>query len=151
MKRSINEKYDITVLAIIWDSERFDTDIRNIELQKNDVLLVRGNLENFIRFREEEKTLFLTDAKMGQDELTGDESLVVEGLVPQKSDLIGKTLKDINFRKKYGAFFLAIRREGKTLKKKIAHTVIHFADTLLIFIPKSRITTIDDSPDIAVL
>ena len=151
MKRSINEKYDITVLAIIRDSERFDTDIRNIELQKNDILLVRGNLENFIRFREEEKTLFLTDVKMGQEELTGDESLVVEGLVPQKSDLIGKTLKDINFRKKYGAFVLAIRREGKTLKKKIAHIVIHFADTLLIFVPKSRITTIDDSPDIAVL
>ena len=41
MKRSINEKYDITVLAIIRDSERFDTDIRNIELQKNDILLVR--------------------------------------------------------------------------------------------------------------
>ena len=29
--------------------------------------------------------------------------------------------------------------------------MIHFADTLLIFIPKSRITSIDVSPDIAVL
>lgn len=149
--RSLNEKYDVTVLSVIRENKRFDTNIRNIRLRENDILLVRGTLENFVRFREEEKALLLTDVKMGQKELTGDESLIVEGLVTQRSGLIGKTIKDINFRKKYGAFVLAIRREGRTLREKIAHIVLHFADTLLIFVPKSRLTTITESPDIAVL
>ena len=151
MDRGVNENYDITILALIRDEQRYDTDIRNIKLQKGDILLSRGTFKNFLRFREEEKVLLLTDVKMNQTELTGDESVIIEGLVPPGSSLIGKSLKELNFRNKFGAFVLAIRREGKTLREKIAHIVLHFADTLLIFVPKSNLSDLDKNPDIAVL
>ncbi len=151
MDRGVNENYDITILALIRDKQRYDSDIRNIKLQKGDILLSRGTFKNFLRFREEEKVLLLTEVKMSQTELTGDESVIIEGLIPPGSSLIGKSLKELDFRNKFGAFVLAIRREGKTLREKIAHIVLHFADTLLIFVPKSNLSALDKNPDIAVL
>lgn len=151
VQRGVNEKYDITVLAIIRGDTRYETNIRNIRLQAGDILLARGTLENFVQFREDEKVLLLTDVKMSQSELTQGENLIVEGLIPSDSDLVGKSVKEIDFRNKFGAFVLAIRREGKTLREKIAHIVLHFADALLILVPRSRLNALAASPDLAIL
>ncbi|MDP6569075.1 MAG: SLC13 family permease [Candidatus Marinimicrobia bacterium] len=150
-ERGVSAKYDITVLAVIRGGERHDSNIRNLKLKEGDLLLSRGSLDNFMRFREEEKVLLLTDLKMNQSELIGAESVVVEGLVTQESTLIGQSLKEVDFRNSFGAFVLAIRREGRVLREKIAHIVLHFADTLLIFIPKSRLGSLAASRDLAIL
>ncbi|MFQ6674038.1 MAG: SLC13 family permease [Fidelibacterota bacterium] len=151
LERGVNENFDITILSIIRDETRYDTDIRKVKLQKGDILLARGTLDNFVRFREEEKVLLLTDVKMTQSELTGHESVMVEGLVTPGSALIGKSVKEVDFRNKFGAFVLAVRREGKTLREKIAHIVLHFADALLIHVPRSRLKILRESRDLAIL
>lgn len=151
LERGVSENYDVTIVSIIRDSIRYDTNIRSLKLEGGDILLARGTLDNFVRFRGDEKVLLLTDVKMSQAELAGQESVVVEGLVSPGSSLIGKSLKDVDFRNKFGAFVLAIRREGKTLREKIAHIVLHFADTLLIHVPKARLKVLVDSRDLAIL
>tara|TARA_B100000315_G_scaffold260765_1_gene325007 strand:- start:20922 stop:22715 length:1794 start_codon:yes stop_codon:yes gene_type:complete len=149
--RDISHKYDITILSVIRDHVRFDKNVSSLELKEGDVLLARGTLDNFIKFREEEKVLLLTDVKLNSAELTGDDSVIVEGLVSPGSSLIGMNLNDVDFRKKFGGFVLAIRREGKMLREKIARIVLHFADTLLIFVPKSKLGMLNNNPDIAIL
>ena len=151
LQRGVNRNYDITVLSIIRGDRHIETDLRNQELREGDVLMARGTLEKFVQFREEEKVLMLTDKKMNQNELTSGDSTIVEGLVTQNSSLIGNALKDINFRNKFGSFVLAIRREGRTLREKIARIKLQFADTLLIFVPKSSITSLINNPDLAIL
>ena len=151
LQRGVNRNYDITVLSIIRGDRHIETDLRNQKLREGDVLMARGTLEKFAQFREEEKVLMLTDKKMNQNELTSGDSTIVEGLVTQNSSLIGNALKDINFRNKFGSFVLAIRREGRTLREKIAHIKLQFADTLLIFVPKSSITSLINNPDLAIL
>tara|TARA_B100000029_G_C17605128_1_gene967159 strand:- start:529 stop:2316 length:1788 start_codon:yes stop_codon:yes gene_type:complete len=151
LHRQISLKYDVTVLVIIRENVRFEQNLRNFILQKDDVLLVRGTLDNFMTFRDEEKLLLLTDMKMNQSELAGEENTVVEGLVTQNSQLIGMTLKELNFRKSFSAFVLAVRREGRTLREKIARIRLHFGDTLLIFLPKDHIGNMLNNPDLAIL
>ena len=151
LQRGVNRNYDITVLSIIRADRHIETDLRNQELREGDVLMARGTLEKFVQFREEEKVLMLTDKKMNQNELTSGDSTIVEGLVTQNSSLIGNALKDINFRNKFGSFVLAIRREGRTLREKIARIKLQFADTLLIFVPKSSFASLINNPDLAIL
>lgn len=151
LERGVSENYDITILSIIRNGHRYDIDIRNLTLQAGDVLLARGTLNNFLQFREKEKVLLLTDVKMSQAELAGQDNALVEGLITPGSSLIGKTLKQVDFRRKFGAFVLAIRREGKTLREKIAHIVLRFADTMLIHVPRSELSVVAESPDIAIL
>ncbi len=151
LDRGVSKNYDITVLSIIRNDERIETNLRNQKIKSGDILMARGTLDNFIRFRDEEKLLMLTDKKMNQNELISGASTIVEGLVTQNSSLIGNSLFDVDFRKKFGAFVLAVRREGKTLREKIARIKLHFADTLLIFVPKSSMDTMIKNRDLAIL
>ena len=62
----------------------------------------------------------------------GDEQVVVEALVSPNSSLIGRTLEEVDFRRRYGAFVLAIRQAEKTLHGRLGHARLGFSDTLLI-------------------
>ncbi len=147
----LNETYDITILAIIRGKKRFTTDIRNIKLQESDILLARGRLNNFLRFRDEMKLLLLSDMKIDEKELREGENILVEGLINEGSGLIGKTIKEVDFRRKFGAFVLAINRHNTTLKEKIAHVKLKFSDTLLILVPRSRYPILPENNDLIIL
>ena len=54
-------------------------------------------------------------------------------MVNDQSDLAGRTLMTSNFRRRFNAFILAIRRDGSIIRKKIAHVVIQTYDTLLVY------------------
>jgi di/tricarboxylate transporter len=151
MERGINQNYDITVLDILRGDQVITTNIRNTVLKAGDVLFIRGALENFLRLKEVEKVAMLTDQKLTQEELQRENNVLVECLLTDKSDLIGKSLKDVNFRRRFGSFVLAIRREGAILRRKIAHVVLAAYDTLLVYGPREKIHAMAASPDFIVM
>ena len=150
-QRQIGKNYGVDILAIIRGESRFDSNFRNLTLKEGDILLVHGALEHFIELRDKESMLLLTDMKIDQSELLGSESTIVEGLVKQGSELIGKTLIDLDFRNAYDGFVIAVRREEKTLRERISRIPLQFADTLLIFLPKNRINSLSNQNGLAIL
>ena len=151
LDRSINHNYDVTVLDIIRDRKHIVNNIRRTILKEGDILFVRGTLENFIRMKEVEGITLLTDEKLTQAELEKEDNELVECLLTDDSDLVGKSLMSTNFRQVFGAFILAIRREGDIIRKKIAHMQLHAFDTLLVYGPTKKISTLSDRGDFIVL
>ena len=151
LDRSINHNYDVTVLDIIRDQKHIVNNIRRTILKEGDILFVRGTLENFIRMKEVEGITLLTDEKLTQAELEQEDNELVECLITDDSDLVGKSLMSTNFRQVFGAFILAIRREGDIIRKKIAHMQLHAFDTLLVYGPTKKISTLSDRGDFIVL
>ncbi|MBS1259523.1 MAG: hypothetical protein MAG551_02595 [Candidatus Scalindua arabica] len=149
--RQVNHKYNVSILSVIRGDMRYEKGIRFLELMAGDILIVNGTMDDFMIFSEQEKLLLLTEIKMDEAELTSGGSIVVEALIPPQSGLISKTLSQVNFRGKFGALVLAIRREGATLRDKVAHTVLRFADTLLIYLPESHLEDFSDNNDLAIL
>jgi len=150
-ERAVNKNYDITFLDILRDGKLISKNIRDTIIYPEDILFVRGSLENFLRMKEVEKVTMLTDEKLTQDELIHDDNTLVECLITNQTDLVGKSLMEINFRRRFGSFILAIRREGEILRKKIAHVVLQAFDTLLIYGPIEKIKELSDSGDFIVL
>ena len=150
-KRAVNKNYDITVLDILRNGNLISKNIRDTIIHPGDILFVRGSLENFLRMKEVEKVTMLTDEKLTQDELIHDDNTLVECLLTNQTDLVGKSLMEINFRRRFGSFILAIRREGEILRKKIAHVVLQAFDTLLVYGPIEKIKELSDSGDFIVL
>ncbi len=150
-ERAVNKNYDITVLDILRDGKLISKNIRDTFIDPEDILFVRGSLENFLRMKEVEKVTMLTDEKLTQVELVHDDNTLVECLITNQTDLVGKSLMEINFRRRFGSFILAIRREGEILRKKIAHVVLQAFDTLLIYGPIEKIKELSDSGDFIVL
>ena len=151
IERAINKNYDITVLDIIREGQVISKNIRNTIIHPDDVLFVRGSLENFLRMKEVEKVTMLTDEKLTQDELIHDNNTLVECVLTNQSDLAGKSLMEINFRRRFGSFILAIRREGAILRRKIAHVVLQYFDTLLVYGPRDKIKELSESGNFIVL
>ncbi|RMF06270.1 MAG: SLC13 family permease [Candidatus Neomarinimicrobiota bacterium] len=151
LERGINQNYDITVLDIQREGKLITSNIRNTVLQEGDILFVRGTVENFIRMKEVEKVSLLTDTKLTQKELVQADNVLIECIVTDKSTLVGKSLKESNFRRRFGSFVLAIRREGDILRRKIAHAIIRPFDTLLVYGSRAKIQELGQTQDFIVL
>ncbi len=151
LDRQISQNYDVTILGIQRDKKLLSTNLRETPLEKGDILLVRGSVENFFRMKEVEQVYMLTDEKLNQEELTKEENLLVECLLTNQSELMGQSLKEANFRRRFGSFVLAIRREGDILRKKIAHVILRAFDTLLVYGSREKIREMRDSGEFIVL
>jgi len=55
-----------------------------------------------------------------------------EAVIPASSALVGKKVRESDFRGRYGAVILAIHRGGERIAKKIGNIVLHPGDTLLM-------------------
>ena len=151
LERGINKNYDVMVLDILRDDKMITNMIRLTRLKEGDILFVRGTLENFLRMKEVEKVALLTDEKLTQEELEKEDNVVVECLITDKSDMVGKSLMNSNFRRRFGSFILAIRREGSIFREKIAHVILHAYDTLLVYGPENKVNQLSKSGEFVVL
>lgn len=151
LEKQISAKYDLNILGIVRGKRKILIDIRITKLRPDDILLVRGPIDRIMRLKEREKLLMLTDTKLNDEELSIGDNTLTEVLVSPNSRLIGSTLKEIDFRRRYGCFVLAIRKHGETLRNKISNTPMNASDTLLIYGSKRRIDALKDDQNFVVL
>jgi len=147
----LSRRYDVTVLGVLRGEERFTESLRTLVLVPGDVLIVRGGMQDLMRVRSELGGALLTDVKLTDQELAGGEQIVVEALIRPNSSLIGRTLKELDFRRHYRAFVLAVRRHGESLRQKLAHTPLRFSDTLLMVASRAQIEELRESEDLVVI
>ena len=147
----ISKKFKLQVYKIIRESKNLRFNLQNVILLEGDILLIHIDLKEMLRFKDEMKMLLLSDVKMNQQELSGKNHVIVEGIISQQSSLIGKTLKEFDFRNRFESFVLAIKRQQELLREKVAHIRLKFSDTLLIMVPKERLELMRQSNDVIVL
>ena len=139
LDRKINENYDVIVLDVLRGGEIITSNLRSLRLKQDDVLFVKGSFDNFQRLKEIENLSLLTDVKLTQEELEQEDHILAECLITDNSELIGQTLQEANFRRSFGSFVLAIRREGEVIRRKLAQFILKPFDTLLVYGPQDRI------------
>ena len=147
----IKKYFDVQILKIIRDKKEIVNDLRFSTLKENDVIICQINIKDIIKFKDKYKLLLLSEIKINQQELAGDNYILVEGLIPDNSNLINKTVSEIDFRKKFSSFVLAIKRQTELLRDKVAHINLKFSDTLLIMLPKNKLDSLRSSNDLIIL
>lgn len=98
-------------------------------LQANDTLFFTGALDSVNELLD----LFpdgLANVE-GKFKVEGRSNLI-EVIVPNNSDLIGRKLKETNFRSRYDAVIVGVQRAGQPLQGKIGRMVLHAGDLLLL-------------------
>ncbi len=151
VEMELSENYNLQVYKIIRNDEHFRFNLRSVIIQENDIFLVQINVNDIMRLKNDLNLLLLSDVKMSQQELAGKNHVLVEGLVTMQSNMIGKTLSEFDFRNRYSAFVLAIKRQRELLREKIAHISLKFSDTLLIMVPKEKLESLRKSTNFIVL
>ena len=147
----INERYSTTVLEVLRGNRRYIENVGTMPLAHDDMLIVQGSVEDLLKLRKEQGLELLPEVKLSDEELTAAELLMAEGVVTPTSGMRGKTLKEIDFRHRFGGFVLAVRRLGGTARAKIAHLPLRFSDSLLMLIPRTRLDELRESEDLVIV
>ena len=147
---SINREYDITVIAVHRGVDHVTENLRHLRIREEDVLVVRGSADCLTRFTSTKGVAPLSDARLSDAKIFEEGQFLVEAIIGRNSRLIGRTLEEIDFRQRIGAFVLAIRRGGEILHDKIARTRLQFADDLLLVAPEDRLARLRHTEDLII-
>ena len=147
---AISRDYDITVIAVHRGVDHVTENLRHLRIHAEDVLVVRGSAENLTRLTSTKGVAPLSDGRLSDAQISEEGQFLVEAIVSRNSRLIGRTLEEIDFRQRVGAFVLAIRRGGEILHDKIARTRLQFADDLLLVAPEDRLARLRHTEDLII-
>lgn len=136
---------DIEVLEIRRDKQRLASLLPEIVLVEGDVLIVKGNIDNIMRVRDAEGVAIHPRVKFRDEDLESPEVVLAECVISANSRLTGKTIKEIDFRKRFLATTLAIRRHGGEIREKLGEVQLEYGDTLLIQGRRDRLQSLQDS------
>jgi di/tricarboxylate transporter len=120
-------------------------------LQANDRLVVEGRLSDFEILRELEKLVIERRTRPDIKALVSGNVGLVETILSPHTTLVGMTLRQLNFREKYGLNVLAIWREGKAYRSNLRDMALQFGDALLLYGPRNKLQMLGSEPDFIVL
>ncbi len=78
--------------------------------------------------------------------VSADTEIAEVGLTPG-TDLEGKTLREVDFRKRFGVIVLAIRQGAEPLRSELASTPLDISDVLLVMGSREAIDALREDPD----
>ncbi|MFH1651877.1 MAG: SLC13 family permease [Chloroflexota bacterium] len=104
---------------------------KTTRIRPGDLLILRGNIERIIE-AENRHGLELVESARTTDQEHPHDVQLVEVLIPPNSRLIGNTLQESAFFRRYRHPIIAIQRRGKTLKESLPDIRLMAGDTLLL-------------------
>jgi di/tricarboxylate transporter len=120
-------------------------------LQANDRLLVEGRMRDFEVLRGLENLEIERRGDPDVKELVSGNVGLVEAVLSPHTTLAGKTLRQINFREKFGLNVLALWRKGRAHRSNLRDMELQFGDALLLLGQRQKLQLLGREPDFIVL
>jgi di/tricarboxylate transporter len=149
--------YGLQVIGIDRGGERLAFPRGGTVVQAGDVLIVEGRIPDIAHIEE---MAGLTIAGTQPDfplepgsgaAAAGAEARLAEVIVPPRSDVVGRTLQQVNFRNRYGVPVLGIQRHGQPLQGRMRDVVLEPGDVLLVSGGNEELSALHSSGDLALL
>lgn len=144
----IGELLGLVVVAI-WRKRQaiFNPEPGEI-IQPGDIFLVIGNEQRVQKLVE-------LGVEIGRDtervSLSRFDVRLVEVILAPRSNYEGKTIKTMNFRRKYGFTAVALLRRGRSFRTDVGDIPLEPGDSLLMIGPPARLRDLRLNPDIILL
>lgn len=120
-------------------------------LETGDTLLVEGKIEDLRTMLGLQDLEIERQAPPELRELESERVGVVEAVLSPHTTLVGKTLRQLDFREKYGLSVLAIWRQGRAYRSNLRDMPLRFGDALLLYGPREKLKVLGREPDFLVL
>jgi len=144
--------FDLTVVGIVRDEQLLLAPRQSEQVQAGDLLLVEGKKEHLNTLHGLEKLHIESQQIADIGELESGEASLVEAILSPHTTLAGKTLRQLQFREKYGLNVLSIWREGSPHgDTEIADMPLRFGDALLLYGSLAKLRVLGKEPDFVLL
>ena len=140
------------VIEIIRHGVSLYGDIRNTPLEEGDRLIMKCRPTGIAEARGMKGVDLVSEAGHGGlEQITAEEGIMVEGVVAPNADLVGKSIREINFRQRFRTLVMAVHRQGRNISQKLRNLHLRPGDTLLMLGTQDAIENLRESNDILLL
>jgi di/tricarboxylate transporter len=147
----LGDSYGLGVMGIIRNGETNLLPQPDEILQPNDTLLVKGKQSDLQLVEGLQNLEVESQAAPDISQLESEEIGLVEAVLSPHSGMAGKTLRELNFRFKYGLSVLAVWRGGRAYRSNLRDMKLQFGDALLLYGPRARLRMLGSESDFIVL
>jgi di/tricarboxylate transporter len=147
----LGEDYDLTIMGLMRDGRVRLGVMPNAHVRADDILMVKGKVSQILAVQDEIGARIDSHMRMSELDLTSPEAMVTEVVISQLADFAGKTLKEIDFRARYGLTVLAIWHREESIVGRIADVPLQFGDVLLVQGRRERVDYLQREPSFLVL
>ncbi len=131
----IRTKYHVSLVGI-FNKETKDKNFapeRDDKVFPGDTIVIIGNEESVKQCAADMGWKIKEDLEDFAEDFSPNNAGLVEGIVTPRSELIGKTMKEVKFRKTTGVVPVVLCREGSCKFDNITEEVLKAGDALLLF------------------
>ncbi|MEO7297627.1 MAG: SLC13 family permease [Verrucomicrobiota bacterium] len=124
-------KLEFQILGMVRGKKRFMPDKATV-IEAEDILIVKGKVDELMKVKSTAGIEIKAELKLDDPSLQSEDVKIVEVLVNPRSNLIGRSLKEISFRQRFGLTVLAVYRHGQSRLEKIGNIRLRLGDLLLV-------------------
>ncbi len=143
-------KHDVSLLQVIRNEEHLPPSPW-LRIAAGDVLVVQARISKIARLLGQPGMELKEELTIGDKTLRSVDLRMVEALVAPNSDLIGRSLDAMDFRRIYGLSVLAVGRHGRPLTGSPTAHKLHFGDSLLLVGHAAEIARLRRNPNLLLL
>ncbi|MBK1876397.1 SLC13 family permease [Pelagicoccus mobilis] len=141
----------VRVIDLVRSGVSLQGRMHEIKLMDGDRLFLACRASGLAQARSIEGIDLAAERELGLEHINAHEGLIVEGILGPNSEILGKTLEEVNFRQRYRLVVLAIHRNGKNLRDQLGTLRLEFGDTLLLLGTDEAIQNMSGSEDIILM
>ena len=146
----LREKYHLSVLAVHRGRHPVPIDADTV-LRGGDILVLVGRPEDTSPELLQEILEIQPSGSWQEEYLSTPNLTLIEAAVAPRSTLAGQTLQELQFEQKFSAKVLAIWREGRSIRTRLADLPLQFGDGFLLQGNKQSLDLLRTEPGLILL
>ncbi|MFO7860866.1 MAG: SLC13 family permease [Desulfosalsimonas sp.] len=144
----VQTRYLVTTVAVAHAAEKDKNFVprSSEELRPGDDLAVVGRRKNVMKMADEMGWEVKDSLESFAEALSRTSAGMAETIVSPRSELIGKTMSEVDFKTIYGVTPLALFKGNRIYYSGLTHITLSMGDTLLLFGPWDRFHILKNHP-----
>jgi di/tricarboxylate transporter len=128
----VAKKLNARAIDVIRDRISLAGELDKVVLQAGDRIVLRTNAGDVIGLRNQSDVAFGASGQHAIEPIAAQNTAVMEGIVGPHSRFVGYRLADLNLRRQYSVYILAVHRQGENLGGNFDQVRLAFGDTILM-------------------
>jgi di/tricarboxylate transporter len=147
----LGEEYDFTVLAMERENGDLPPLHRDTLIRAGDMLALEGRAPKIMAASQTLGLTPIVEQELQLDDLEPRDIELIEVALAPNSRLIGHSLREVEFRERFGFSVMAISREGEVITQRVGNIPLRAGDMLLLQGPHYRIDELQEGRDFLVM
>ena len=122
----------IRLIDVIRAGVMVETSFKELQLEAGDQLVLKGRLEDVMTMRQTQGLEMVPRESLGLEGVKMEQAVMMEAVLGPGSTILHKSLKQLNFRQRYGVIIVAVHRMGVNLRERFEDMRFMMGDTLLL-------------------